>query len=67
MKGIVGRKLVRPVISCRVCFWPVTREWLPTPDLDHYTVFEACLCHAVSACVTLLKLIDAFVKNLQET
>jgi len=34
MNGIVGRKLVRPAISCRVYFWPATREMLPTLALD---------------------------------
>jgi len=33
MNGIVGEKLVRPAIPCRVCFWPATRERLPTPAL----------------------------------
>jgi len=29
--GIVGRKLVRPVIPCRVWIWPATGERLPIP------------------------------------
>jgi len=33
MNGIVGGKLVRPAISCRVCVWPATRERLPTAAL----------------------------------
>ena len=28
---IVDGKLVRPAIPCRVCFWPATKERLPTP------------------------------------
>jgi len=35
---MVGGKLVRPVIPCRVCFWPVTRERLPTPGLESNVV-----------------------------
>ena len=38
--GIVGGKLIRPAIPCRVCFWPPTMERLPTPDL--YTMFDMC-------------------------
>jgi len=34
MNGIVGGKLVRPAIPCRVCYWPATGERLPTPNLD---------------------------------
>jgi len=30
----LGGKLVRPAIPCRVRFWPVTGEMLPTPGLD---------------------------------
>jgi len=30
---IVGGKLVRPAITCRVCFWPATRKRLPTPAI----------------------------------
>jgi len=26
MNGISVGKLVRPVISCRVCFWPATKK-----------------------------------------
>jgi len=33
--GIVGGKLVQPAIPCRVCFWPATRERLPTPVVEH--------------------------------
>jgi len=33
--GLVGDKSVRPAIPCRVCFWPATRERLPTPGLGH--------------------------------
>jgi len=29
--GIIGRKLLRPAIPCRVCFWPATRERLSIP------------------------------------
>jgi len=32
--GIVSRKLVRPARHCRTCFWPVTRESLPTLVLN---------------------------------
>ena len=31
---MVGGKLARPVRPCRVCFWPVTRERLPTRVLE---------------------------------
>jgi len=34
MNEIVGGKLVRPAITCRVCFWPVTMKTLPTPRLQ---------------------------------
>jgi len=33
MNGIIGEKLVRPAIPCRVCVWPATRERLPIPEL----------------------------------
>jgi len=32
--GIVGGKLVRPAIPCRVWFWPATGERLPIPGLE---------------------------------
>jgi len=31
---IVGEKLVRRAIPCRLCFWPAVRERLPTPALN---------------------------------
>jgi len=34
MNKIGGGNSVRPAISCRVWFWPATRERLPTPDLS---------------------------------
>ena len=34
--GIVGGKLVRPAIPCRTCFWPATRERLPTTALSFH-------------------------------
>jgi len=32
---MVNGKFVRPAIPCRVCFWPATRERLPTPGVQH--------------------------------
>jgi len=38
--GIVGGKSVRPTRPCRVCFWPVTTERLPTPDLPVHMIVD---------------------------
>jgi len=37
--GIVDGKLERPTIPCRGCFWPTTRERLPTVVLEHPSLF----------------------------
>ena len=37
--GIDGEKLVRPAIPCRVCFWPTTKERLPTLALALTSTF----------------------------
>jgi len=44
--GIVGGKLARPAVRCRVCIWPGTRERLPTPDVSA-SYWSACICSTI--------------------
>jgi len=46
---LVSGNLVQPTMPCRVCFWPATRERLPSPGLDlvalvETTYFQQSVC-----------------------
>jgi len=56
--GIVGGKLVRPAIPCRVCIWPGTRERLPTlvlNSLQHALVRFSAACDRVGLKISTKK------------
>ena len=59
--GIVGGKLVRAAIPCRACFWPATRERLPTlalcPPLCRKYDAIPFFYDATSACNVMLSVV----------